>query len=322
MGAKALHEKQKGADPFNVVGDRSETIVQRKLQEMSGSSARVKQLRAFQEMAIQRKVVKIGTEKVDVDSKDGFITKKGKAEQKEAEEILAMIKDTYGVDISSATLIEGVKDQYSGVPKKVTDALQTREWRMIELRAAAGALQHFAPILGAARASSTRKGEAQEVTAFGKVKNAIDEDTPAGKLDKTTLGEYFEGKKVMGIFKSSEGFKADFSDEKDQLVGTFVHETAHGLLSYALGDFVAASDGFWTDEDTASGKDGAEAPPTDYGETNAGEDMCESAMLYFVDPSRLKSKAPKRYAFMAEIGKSWLPLVKDAPQVTEQEVTQ
>ena len=120
----------------------------------------------------------------------------------------------------------------------------------------------------------------------------------------------------MGIFKSSEGAKPDFTDEGDQLVGTFVHETAHGLLSYAYDDFVAASDGYWTDQNTKSGKDGAEEPPTGYGKKNAREDMCETAMLYFVEPSRLDA-FPKRLAFMKALGTGWVPPVRDAPQVTE-----
>ena len=59
--------------------------------------------------AIQRKVVAIGTEKADVDSKLGSITKKDGAEQKGAEEILKNVKNTYGVEISSAKLFEGIK---------------------------------------------------------------------------------------------------------------------------------------------------------------------------------------------------------------------
>jgi len=70
-----------------------------------------------------------------------------------------------------------------------------------------------------------------------------------------------------------------------------------------------------TDRYTKSGKVGAEAPPTDYGKTNASEDLSETAMIYVVKPDRLKSGAPKRFAFMEKLGKSWLPPVKDAPQV-------
>jgi hypothetical protein len=269
---------------------------------------------------IQRKIVTVGTEKVEVsDTKEA-------AETEEAKTIIATLKTTYGVDISSSTVVDAIKEQYANVPKTVTDALTTRQWRMIELRALADALKSYAPILGAARANSTRKDAAQELTSVGKVSQAIDTNTPAGELDTTTLGEYFKGKKSFGLFKSSEGATPDFADEKDQLVGTFVHEMGHGLLAYAYDDFVKATDGFWTDQDTKSGKSGAEAPITDYGAKNAREDLCETAMMYFVKPDVLKAgqgatkgtpknPAPLRFAFMENIGKGWLPPVKAAPQV-------
>ncbi len=275
---------------------------------------------------IQRKIVTIGTEKVEVDSTLGFVTAKGEAEKKEATAIIAALKATYGIDLSSPTVIAGIKQQYSKVPTKVTDALKTRHWQMIELRGLADALKHYAPILGAARAGSTRGGEAQEVTSVGKASQAIDTNTPAGQLDTDTLGEYFKGKKVMGLFKSHEGVTIDFPNEKDQLVSTFIHETAHGLLAYAYDDFVAETDGYWTDQNTKSGKVGAEAPITPYGATNAAEDLCETAKFYFVAPDRLKNgdggvagqpknPAPKRHAFMEKIGKGWIPPLKDAPVV-------
>jgi hypothetical protein len=260
---------------------------------------------------IQREVITVGTEKVVVDSKDGKLTEKGKKEKEEATQIITTIKEKYGVDISSPTLISGIKEEYPDAPDDVKNALETRQWNMVELRALAEALSHYAPILGDEREKSTRKGKDQEVTAVGKVKQAIDEDSPAGELDTTTLGEYFESKKVMGLFKASESFTADFGDLKKQLVGTFVHEIAHGLLAYAYDDFaINATGGYWLDQDTKSGNDKAEDPPTDYGKTNAREDLCESAMFYFVEPETLKSRCPKRFAYMQKLGKSWIPPIK------------
>lgn len=265
---------------------------------------------------VQRKVETIEGEAVDV----------ADARQKaEAEKILKDVKATYAITVSSTTTVEGIKTQYDKVPKAVLDKLKTRTWRLKELRALQSALRHYAPILGAERAKSTRKGADQEVTSVGKVEQAIDANTPAGQLDTTTLGEYFKGKKNMGLFKASEGYATDFSDESDQLTGTFVHEIAHGLLRYALDDFVKALP-YWTDANTASGKAGAEAPITTYGTTNASEDLSETAMMYFVAPKRLKdgdgktagkagNPCPKRFAFMEKLGKDWLPPPVAAPQV-------
>ena len=272
---------------------------------------------------VQRKLEMIGAEQVEVDED----STKGAQEKQEAEQIIAALKAMYGLDLSAANVIEGIKEGYPDAPDTVKGALKARHWRMIELRAVADALKNYAPILGAARANSPRKDTAQEVTSVGKLEAAIDEDTPAGELDTTTLGEYFAGKKAMGMFQLSEGDTGEFPDEKDQLVGTFVHEIAHGLLKYAIPDFINETGGYWTDEDTKSGTPGVEAPTTSYGATNAAEDICETAMFYFVNADRLKNgdgaaagapgnAAPLRHAFMLKLGRSWLPPLSQAPQVT------
>ncbi|MDA8286030.1 MAG: DUF4157 domain-containing protein [Actinomycetota bacterium] len=259
---------------------------------------------------VQRNVVNIGNEQVEVaDVK----------EEAEARDIIEALKNTYGVDVNSEKGVDAIKDQYTSVPKDVLDSLSTRRWRMVELRAVLATMEHYAQILGSERETSTRKGSAQEVIAVGKVTQAIDSNTSAGELDTTTLGEYFAANKTMNLFKAQEGQTDDFpGDEMKQLVGTFVHEMAHGLLAYAYNDFVKASGGFWTDQVTKSGKDGAEAPITDYGAKNAREDLCETAMFYFVEPETLKNgrgeapgspgnPAPLRYAFMEKITNKWLP---------------
>lgn len=253
-----------------------------------------------------RKTVKIGDERVIV---------KNDKEKAEAKAILKRIKESYGLEVSSATTIAGIKGQYTNVKTKVLDKLKARAWRMIELRSLERALKVYAPILGAARATSTRAGAGQEVTSVGKVAQAIDTNKPAGKLDTTTLGEYFSAKKNMGLFKASEGYKVDFPNEGDQLTGTFVHEIAHGLLAYAIGDYIKAT-AYWSDRYTKLPKASRkEAPVTSYGKTNAAEDLCESAMMFFVKPGRLKSNCPKRYAFMEKVGKDWVPPPAEAPQV-------
>jgi hypothetical protein len=265
---------------------------------------------------VQRTVETIEGEQVDVANA---------TEKAEAEKIIKDIKDTYGIAVSSTTTVEGIKGQYTNVPKAVTDTLKIRTWRIMELRALQSALGHYAPILGAERAKSTLKGADQEVTSVGKVEQAINANTPAGQLDTSTLGEYFAGKKNMGLFKASEGYAVDFTDEKDQLTGTFIHEIAHGLLKYAIPDFLKVTT-YWTDANTASGATGAEAPITTYGATNASEDLSETAMMYFVAPKRLKdgggqaagtagNPCPKRFAFMEKLGKDWAPPPAAAPQV-------
>jgi hypothetical protein len=294
--------------------NNSQASIVRGLQRTYGNAAVQRVLEeARSQTNIQRKIVDLGNEKVEVsDAKEA-------EETAEAKKIIDDIKSTYGIELSSAETVQAIKDQYTKVPTTVTDALKTRQWRMIELRSLAKALKTYAPILGGARANSTRKDAPQELTTVGKVEQAIDVNTSAGALDTTTMGEYFKGKKAFGLFKHSETARPDFADEGDQLVGTFVHEMGHALLAYAYDDFVKnGSDGFWTDQDTKSGKAGAEAPITTYGAKNAREDLCEAMMMFVVKPDVLKggqgetkgtpkNPAPVRYAFMEKLGKAWLP---------------
>ncbi len=274
--------------------------VQRTLQVNAGSVA---------PGAIQRlipRAVTIGEEKVIV---------RNKKEKAEAEAIIKRIKENYGLELSSKTTVQGIKDEYTDVKKKVKDKLKTRAWKMKELRSLERALKFYAPILGGERANSTRAGSDQEVTSVGKVSQAIDEDSPAGKLDTTTLGEYFSSKKNMGLFKASENYKSDFPSLGDQLTGTFVHEIAHGLLAYAIPDYIKAT-GYWKDSNNELPKASrTESPITEYGETSAAEDICESAMMFFIDPARLLKKCPLRHAFMEQLGKDWVPPPVQAPEL-------
>lgn len=251
------------------------------------------------------KVVDVSGEKVRVHSA---------AEEKEAEQIVTVIKEEYGVEVSSKAGVDAIKADYTQVPQAVTDKLRTKRWEMKELRALKRALAHFAPILGKNRQTSSRSGEAQEITSVSKVDRAIDEDSPSGQLDRSTLGEYFEGSKNFSMFTAGTNSHVDFKKSSKQLEGTAVHEIAHGLLKHELPAFIQAT-GYWTDEYTPSGAAGAEKPPTPYGETNASEDLSESAMFYFVEPKRLQKSCPKRYQFLAGVVASWRP-VGDFPQVT------
>ena len=93
--------------------------------------------------------VTIGTETVHVASKE---------EEDEATKILKAIKDDYGIDVDSGKGVQAIKDQYTRVPKEVTDKLVSMEWQFKELKALKEALDCFAPILGAKREKSSRKG--------------------------------------------------------------------------------------------------------------------------------------------------------------------
>jgi len=248
-------------------------------------------------VSFERTVVTIGGEKVAVTSK---------AQAQHAQRIIKTLREVYGIKVDSQAGVDAIKAQYKRVPATELDKLKTKEWEYKELVALEKALSHFAPILGNPRATSSRKGDTQEITSVSKVDQAIDKNSASGVLDHSTLGEFFSGSKNFSTFTAGTNSAVDFKDSSKQLEGTAVHEIAHGLMKNELPAFITAMD-YWTDQYTKSGTAGAEAPPTDYGQTNAGEDLSESVMLYFVDPDSLKSKAAKRSAWIDGVVKSWAP---------------
>ncbi|WP_428263371.1 hypothetical protein, partial [Haliangium sp.] len=237
-------------------------------------------------------------------------------EAKKAAEIINEIYVEHGIDVNSQAGVDAIYASYDDVPKAIRDQLKTKEWKYKELVALKKALDHFSPILGSGRAGSTRSGDDQEITTVSKVDQAIDENTAAGVLDTTTLGEYFEDSTNFSMFTAGTNSTIDFSDNAKQLEGTAVHEIAHGLMEYALGDYISELE-YWDSRYKASGKAGAEAPITDYGATNASEDLSEAVMYYFVDPNTLKNgqsgkskgqignPCPVRFAFIEKTVKAW-----------------
>jgi hypothetical protein len=258
------------------------------------------------------------------------------ADAKEVRRIIQKIHDLYGVDLDSDQGVAAVKERYADVPAAVLAGVKKRVWHLDELQALERALAHYGPIMGTARATSTRTSAGQEVTTAGKVEQSIDQHGPAGVLDTTTMGEYFGARTNFSLFKAAEGKSGDFpGDVPKQLEGTTVHEIAHGVLKYRLPRFVSSFQ-YWKDENTRdanpttriANKKGIEAPITRYGTTNAGEDLAETAMFFFVQPATLKSgiankvtatvppqgtpgnPCPRRFAFMEQTVKEWTPKPK------------
>jgi hypothetical protein len=248
----------------------------------------------------------------DVEGEQVVVVSKG--EESEAGRIIKRVEGTYGVDISAMKGARATKDAYKNAPAKEVAKVKAVPWRLRELKAVERALAHFAPILGKLRAKSSRSQAAQEVTSVGKVNYSITRNSAKGVIDPATLGEFYRSAGNFSLYKPSESHAKDFGSDVDkQLEGTTVHEISHGVMAYAIGDFIAAT-GFWLDEDTESKDAKAEAPPTGYGRTNAHEDLCESMMLYFVDRARLKSTCPRRHALIERLVKEWTaPPVGDFP---------
>lgn len=254
------------------------------------------------------KTVTIGGEQIDVASKE---------EETEAEKIGDELRKDHGIDLSSATTVAAIKKQYTNVPQGVTDQLATSTWSMLELRALSEAASYYAAILGSNRDDSSLASSAQGMTTIGKLKNAIDTNRTTGDLDDSTLGESFSASKNLGLFEAGTTAKdKNFvrpgkkkTDVQTSLTATAIHEMAHALVQPTeLSNWTGAL-GYWTDSYTASGKKGAEKPPTSYGKTNAAEDLCESVSMYFVNRATLKKKCPEREKFVDAVVKSWTPVI-------------
>ena len=271
-----------------------------------------------------KKIVTLGTERVEVANDD---------EAKEAQRIIDTIQNQYGIQVSSPSSVDAIKDHYSDAPDDVLDKVRTKTWKFKELQALERALAHFAPILGSKRKLSDRAGTDQEITSVGKAAQSITDN----KLDTTTLGEFFKDSKNFSMFKKGEDSTVDFpGDNAKQLEGTAVHEIAHGLMKYLQPEYNKALSAYWKDETTAladpdtrvATDPNAEAPITFYGGKNAREDLSEAVMMYFVEPQTLKNgkgdpKPPKgtpgnpcpiRYQFLEDAISKWTPPVGDFPE--------
>lgn len=134
------------------------------------------------------------------------------------------------------------------------------------------------------------------------------------------MGEYFAKSKSVGLFNTVTDLSdsryvragATGEDNATTLEANAIHEMAHGLIQPSqLSKWVTALS-FWTDAYNESGEIGTEEPPTQYGHTNAAEDLCESAAIYFVNRAHLLSVAPLRAAFLDAMVAGWTPPVKAA----------
>ena len=226
----------------------------------------------------------------------------GERQAREAGRIIDTLENDYGIDINSTEMVAVVRGRYSAAPGHVRRRVHRRHWKLRELRALLRAAGHYARILGAQRATSSRHADAQEVTLSGKLSTSINDARTA--VDTDTLGEYFRERTAFAMYRAGEDDPGITGDVDQELEFTATHELAHGLMNYALPSFIARMD-FWLDRATPSGLAGIEAPPTNYGQTNAAEDMCETMAMYFMFPDRLRTSSPIRYRWARRQVRRW-----------------
>jgi hypothetical protein len=269
------------------------------LQRMAGNRA----VRAL--VARAPTVVDIGAERVRVASD---------AEKAEAERIIKAVKTRFGVTFDSIATKKAALERYpeGSVPDAARKALDVRAWDLDELRAIQRALTHFAPVLGDARRKTLPKAGPQEFVTVGKLNTAPDDDPT--KIGDRTRGEYFRAQQSFGVFEPGP----DPPVEKDPVERVATHEIAHGIFDPHIEAFIKAT-GYWkTFGVKRPEKERVEGPPDSYADRNAGEDLAQSVMYFFVDPKRLRegdgrgrargtwgNPCPKRHAFIKTIVGSW-----------------
>jgi hypothetical protein len=250
-------------------------------------------------------IVWIGRERVRVSSLE---------QKRDAERIAAALPKDFGVTLDSFATRHAAREQYSarGDLDERVRATDVAPWEYKELAAIEAALKHYAPILGDARKRSKRAKLPQEVVNVGKLTVAADDDP--SKPAEHTEGQYFRDSKTYAIFNPGPD-SLSLTDPK-ALERTATHEIAHGVFASELDDFMRMT-GYWKKKLLKSGADGAEAPPDPYADTNAGEDLAQSVMYFFVDPKRLKdgdghsppgrwgNPCPKRFAWVKRKVEQW-----------------
>jgi len=225
------------------------------------------------------------------------------------------IRANYGITLDSQTGVNAIKKSYDTARDDVLGGLETRDWSDDELTGVEGALSSYKGMLGPSRRAKGFKS--QPVTSFSRVKQGIDYDdsTSDYELDTTTYGETFTKSKNISMFDAGKNVK-DFATDKsaptpDELQkgwkGTIEHELSHALVEKkVIGKFVKDM-GFWKSRYKAAyasrddaRTDGVEPPPTDYGASNANEDLAETMMFYFEDQTTLSTTYPERFAFIRD----------------------
>jgi hypothetical protein len=242
------------------------------------------------------------------------------AEETEANKLITDIKSIYNIDFNSATGLQAVKNKVVGDPDqpqtiseslaneprhKVKDLVQTSSWTLAQLRAVKHGLSYYSPVLGMARSFSMRASGAQELTSISRVNTGLNETNDA--TSKNVQGEYFSSASNATLFDSANA-GTELADKTKSFEGTVVHEAAHALLGYGKSEFVSKlSPPFWQDANTSTNNAKAEKPVTTYGTKNAGEDLADAAMFYFLERSTLQSKCPQRDAIIDGLVKGWSP---------------
>ena len=251
--------------------------------------------------------------------------------------IAERILDKYSISLDSMELIKANKKTY-GNKKTLEQYIQMQEpevFSLEELKAIETVLERYAPVLGKNRPKAHGK---QPLTVFGRAKFGIDHDDKGVPVrDPGTRGESFAKSKTVGMYDEG-AVGSQFPTGMQQFRGTFAHELSHALIEdvkakggKTMIDQYAKATGVWTSHyvtphqgatntDTYNNMKaaGKEPPITEYGCTNAGEDLADAIKYLFEDTNKLKTDCPIRYRWiLANLGpffeKAWFSGLPAAP---------
>lgn len=265
-------------------------------EELRGAA---RDLAAVDFKAGQPAVVWIGGERVQVSSE---------AEAKDAERIIRLLTETYGVAFDSVATRRAARldKAQRGASTERVQASDVVPWTYMDLRDLEQGFKYYAAVLGKTRSKSTRASTPQEVVRIGRLStDAMHE--PGAQPEEA---EYLTDSKTIAVYHAHSRVIAD-PDES-----TIVHEIAHAVFG-PLVDKFRTDIGYWPEVSAHRGNPSFEAPPTHYGDKNPDEDIAESVALFFTAPDSLKrgirghkpgewgNPCPKRYAWIERVVAGW-----------------
>jgi hypothetical protein len=246
------------------------------------------------------------------------VTVASAAEEAEAKALIDSIKTRFGISLDSQKGLQALKANVVGDPDnpqtigeslsnaprtKVKDVLATSTWTVAQLRDLEQGLAFYSPVLGPARMLSPAGGGDQPLTTFSRLKVGLDK--PRTATAGSVFGQYFGNQSNAALYDSA-GSATELADTTMATRGVVVHEAAHAILGRNTDRFVSdLKPPYWKDENTATGDPTAEEPVTDYGKTNAREDLADAATFYFLERTTLKTKRPQRDAILDKLVRAW-----------------
>jgi hypothetical protein len=256
------------------------------------------------------------------------------------EMITIRIEDKYGIKLDQQAGVKAIKQDYSNVPQDELDKLKPKAWTVGELEELEAALANYGNLLGKERNTTkmgdqpiTTFSRLEYGIDVDTSKGQIDPLTRAETFTSSKNITMFDPSKQNPQFAKDKA-KPTVEELRKAFRGTIEHELSHALIEKAkaasgkgMREQFAADLKFWNgkayeskywrlESGGISGKggyscdlaetkkaaeaDAAEIPITQYGMTNAGEDMAEMMKFFFEAPDKLKSDCPKRWQFLED----------------------